>query len=194
MKAWLLQSLGGLEALQLAEVSDPVPMAGEVVLDVHYAALNPADRYLSEGQYPARPSIPHILGRDGYGTVVALGPGVNDVKIGARRTILRGEAGVSRAGTFAQKVAVPIESLVEAPDGWSEPEAASAALVYVTAFQALTQWGELHPSVVLVTGASGGVGAASLQLGHALGHTMVALSRGSSKHDKLKAAGAGRHL
>ena len=69
-------------------------------------------------------------------------------------------------------------------------EAAAAALVYVTAYQALTQWGDLPPSVVLVSGASGGVGVASLQLGNASGHTMLALSRGTGKHAQLKSLGA----
>jgi NADPH:quinone reductase len=79
---------------------------------------------------------------------------------------------------------------VDAPAGWTEEQAASAALVYVTAHQALTQWGELPPSVVLVSGASGGVGVASVQLGHAFGHTMLALSRGTAKRDQLKSLGA----
>ena len=60
MKAWLLENLGGLKKLKLGEIADPVAGDGEVVLRVKYAALNPADRYLSEGQYPARPPMPHI--------------------------------------------------------------------------------------------------------------------------------------
>jgi NADPH2:quinone reductase len=190
MKAWLLDAPSGMERLHLAEIPDPVPAAGEVVLRVHFASLNPADRYLAEGQYPARPVFPHILGRDGMGVVSAVGPGVTDIKVGDRKVILRGETGVNRPGTFAEKVAVAAESLVEVPADWTEEQAASAALVYVTAHQALTQWGELPPSVVLVSGASGGVGVASLQLGHAFGHTMLALSRGTSKREELKALGA----
>jgi NADPH2:quinone reductase len=190
MKAWLLKEMTGLDQLEFKEVPDPVAGAGEVVLKVKYAALNPADRYLAEGQYPARPPMPHIMGRDGFGTVVAVGPGVTGIGIGDKKTVLRGEVGVSRWGTFAEKTAVPVESLVEAPSDWSEPQAAAAALVYLTAYQALTQWGELQPSTVLVSGASGGVGVASLQLGNAFGHTMLALSRGTGKHAQLKTLGA----
>src|SRR5580698_7125491 len=124
MKAWLLDALDGLSHLRLAEVSEPVPSAGEVVLEIHYAALNPADRYLAEGQYPAKPSFPHILGRDGVGTVVKTGAGVKDVREGDRRAVLRGETGVNQPGTFAQRVAVPAQNLVEIPAGWSEQEAA----------------------------------------------------------------------
>jgi NADPH2:quinone reductase len=190
MKAWLLNALDGIDHLRLQEVPDPVAAAGEVMLKIHFAALNPADRYLAEGQYPARPPLPHILGRDGFGTVVSIGPGVTGIQAGDRKTILRGAVGVSRWGTFAEKAAVPVESLVDAPPDWTEPQAASAALVYLTAYQALTQWGERPPSVVLVSGASGGVGVASLQLGNAFGHTMLALSRGTSKRDRLKTIGA----
>ena len=182
MKAWLLDAFEGIARLRLSDVPDTAPAAGEAVIDVHYAALNPADRYLAEGQYPARPALPHVLGRDGFGTVAAVGPGVTGVHVGDRRSILRGEVGVSRWGTFAQKVAVPVESLVEAPPNWTEPQAASASLVYLTAYQALTQWGELAPYVVLVTGASGGVGVASLQLGSCLrAHTMMCAYRGASR-------------
>lgn len=192
MKAWLLNRIGGGVAdLHLSEVAEPLAQRGEVVLELDYAGLNPADRYLAEGQYPAKPSLPHILGRDGVGRVVSLGPGVIDVHVGERRAILRSEIGVDRAGTFAQRVAVPAEALVPIPEGWTDQEAAGAPLVYLTAYQALTQWGDLPPGrVVLVTGASGGVGVATIQLAKAMGHTAVALSRGSAKHDALRRLGA----
>ena len=57
MKAWLLEGPGGLKKLRLGEIADPVSGEGEIVLRVKYAALNPADRYLAEGQYPARPAV-----------------------------------------------------------------------------------------------------------------------------------------
>src|SRR5437868_1467553 len=101
MKAWLLNQIGELQNLHLLEVPDPVPAPGEAVLEIQYAALNPADRYLAEGQYPAKPTLPHILGRDGIGRVVALGDAVISIKVGDVRVLLRGEAGVNRPGTFA---------------------------------------------------------------------------------------------
>src|SRR5512147_1698111 len=120
MKAWLIDRLDSIGGLHLAEVSDPIPQPNEALLQVHYAALNPADRYLAENQYPAKPPLPHILGRDGMGTVVGLGSGVTNVRIGERRAILRGVVGGDRAGTFAERVAVPAQDLVEVPDAWSE--------------------------------------------------------------------------
>ena len=191
MRAWLLDGLNGIGGLRLADVPDPLPQPGEVLLQVHYAALNPADRYLAENQYPAKPALPHILGRDGLGTVAQVGSGVADIRIGDRRVLLRGDIGINRPGTFAEFVAVPAQSLVEVPAGWSEPEAAGAVLVYLTAYQALTMWGPLPPpAVVLVTGASGGVGVAAVQLAAALGLSVVALSRSPEKRRRLEQLGA----
>ncbi len=190
MNAWLLQSFDGLGALQRADVPDPVPGDGEVLLEVERAALNPADRYLSEGQYPAQPQLPHILGRDAVGVVREVGNGVTGVRIGDRKIVLRGPVGVERWGTFAQKVSAPVESLVDVPQGWSLDEAGGATLVYLTAYQALTQWGDPPGAVVLVTGASGGVGVATTQLAALMGCTVVALSRSPEKGERLKEIGA----
>lgn len=191
MKAWLLEDFIGIANVHLRDVPDPAPQPGEALLGLRFAALNPADRYLAEGQYPAHPALPHILGRDGIGTVVQVGAGVTDVRVGDRLIILRGETGVSRAGTFAQRVSVPVQNLVEAPGDWSEQEAAGATLVYLTAYQALTMWGRLPPaSVVLVTGASGGVGVASVHLASAMGLTVIALSRNPKKSERLRQLGA----
>ncbi len=194
MKAWLLDQLTGIGALRLGEFPDPQPAEDEVVLEMRYASLNPADRYLAERQYPANPPLPHILGRDGLGVVAAVGASVKDVKIGERRLILRGEVGVSRRGTFAQRVAVPADCLEAVPPKWSEAQAAGATLVYLTAWQALTMWGELPPSVVLISGASGGVGVAAVQLAVAMGHRVIALSRSEEKRRRLMAMGAAMAL
>jgi NADPH:quinone reductase len=191
MKAWLIGQFEGIDKLQFQDVADPQPASGEVLLRVTFAALNPADRYLAQGEYPAKPPMPHILGRDGSGTIVGTGSGVQGHPVGQKRAILRGDMGVSRWGTFAELVTVPAESLVEIPDGWTEEQAGSASLVYITAYQSLTQWQDLPAqSVVLTSGASGGVGVASTQLGVAMGHTVIGLSRGSEKHATLKSLGA----
>ena len=190
MRAWLIDKLEGLDRLQLTEVADPAPAAGEVVLDVRYAALNPADYYLAQSQYPARPPLPHVLGRDGIGVVSAVGAGVTGFRVGDVALILRTEVGVSRWGTLAEKVAVPVDALVRPPAGWTEQEAAAAPLVYVTAQQALTQWGDLPPGVVLVTGASGGVGVATIQLAAAMGHEVIGLSRSAEKRAAIIKLGA----
>ncbi|HLQ78507.1 MAG TPA: zinc-binding alcohol dehydrogenase family protein [Terriglobia bacterium] len=190
MKAWIIEQFSGIEKARLTKVPDPVPGTGEVILRLTCAALNPADRYLAQGEYPAKPPFPHILGRDGCGVIVRSDADVHDHPIGRKRAILRGEMGVSKWGTFAELVAVPAESLIEVPAGWTDEQAGSATLVYVTAFQALTQWDDLpSQAVVLISGASGGVGVASTQLGIAMGHTVIGLSRGSEKHAALRSMG-----
>ena len=192
MKAWLIDDLkSGIGQLRVGTVMDPVPEPGEAVVDVRYAALNPADRYLSEGHYPAKPSLPHVLGRDAVGTVREVASDVRGFEPGDRVILLRSEVGVNKPGTFAERFAVPVESLATVPPGWDDEQAAGAPLVYLTAYQALTAWGELpRGSVVLVTGASGGVGVASVQLARALGHTVVALSRSADKREHLERLGA----
>lgn len=190
MRAWLMDGYEGVRKLRISEVSDPAPGPGEALLKLEYAALNPADAYLAQGQYPVRPRFPHILGRDGLG-IVLKAPSGGPVTEGGRYAILRGDVGGERWGTFAQKVTVPVESLVEIPAGWSAQEAAGATLVYLTACQALTMWGPLpETAVVLVTGASGGVGVAGVQLAAAMGQTVIGLSRSPEKAAKIKGLGA----
>lgn len=193
MRAWQIDSLGSIDNLHLnPDVPEPSPGAMQVVLELEYAALNPADQYLAEGQYPAKPSFPHILGRDGIGKVIAVGADVRDVRVGETKVVVRGETGVNAPGTFAQRVAVNADSLISPPANWTHLQAAGATLVYLTAFQAITQWGDLPASncVTLITGASGGVGVASVQLANAMGHTVVGLSRDAGKREELKKLGA----
>jgi NADPH2:quinone reductase len=190
MKAWIIEKFDGIENAKLVDVPDPKPAADEVVLRMKFASLNPADAYLAKGEYPAKPALPHVLGRDGIGEVVAIGADVRDIKIGEKKVLLRGEAGVSRWGTLAQLVSVATEWLVDVPANWSDEQAAAAPLVYVTAYQALTQWNDLPKSAnVLISGASGGVGVASTQLALAMGHTVVGLSRSEEKSAKLRELG-----
>src|SRR5271157_3976071 len=104
MRAWLMDGFEGIEKLRLAEVADPNAGPGEVLLRVRYAALNPADAFLARGMYPAKPALPHILGRDAVGEVVAAGPGVESPKVGESVGILRCDVGVSVRGTLAELV------------------------------------------------------------------------------------------
>jgi NADPH2:quinone reductase len=195
MRAWLMDSYDGVEKLRLSEVDDPQPGPGEALVAIRYAALNPADAFLSIAQYPARPKLPHILGRDGVGTVLAVGPNVQPALVGRTVGILRCDAGVTVWGTLAGKTVVPAASLAPVPPGWDEKEMAAAPLVFLASWQALTQWSEPPQppepgKVLLVTGASGGVGVASVLVGKSMGLTVAALSRSAEKRDRLKELGA----
>ena len=195
MRAWLMEAFEGTDALRLGEVADPRPGPGEVLLGVRTSALNPADAFLARGLYPARPSLPHILGRDGAGVVIEVGPEAGGVRAGDVMGILRCRAGVETWGTLAEKVVVPAASLAPVPPAWSLDEMAGAPLVFLTAWQALTQWNDPPApppagAVVLVTGASGGVGVASVLLARSMKLGIVALSRGTGKASALRAIGA----
>jgi NADPH:quinone reductase len=195
MRAWLMESYDGIERLRLGEVSDPRPGPDDVLLDVRFAGLNPADAFLASGMYPAKPCLPHILGRDGVGEVAAVGTGVHDVRPGETVGILRCDVGIDVWGTLAEKVVVPARSVARPPQDWSLEEMAAAPLVFLTAWQALTQWSNPPAppppgSKVLVTGASGGVGGAAVLLGKSMNLTLVALSRSVDKRDRLQELGA----
>ncbi len=195
MRAWLMDSYEGVEKLRFDEAPDPQPGPGQVVLKMKYAALNPADAFLAQAQYPAKPKLPHVLWRDGVGEIVAIGAGVENRKPGDIVGILRGDNGVETWGTLAEKTVVDSALLVPMPTGWSMQEVAGAPLVFLTAWQALTQWSDpVAPpapgSVLLVTGASGGVGSASVLLGKSMGLTVVGLSRSAQKAEQLKQLGA----
>jgi NADPH2:quinone reductase len=195
MRAWLMDSFEDVEKLRLGEVAEPGPGPGQVLLRVRLAALNPADAFLAQAMYPARPPLPHILGRDGVGDVLAVGSDVPSGRVGETVGILRGSTGVDAWGTFAEQVVVPAANIVPVPRGWSLEETAGAPLVFLTAWQALTQWSDPPAppragSVLLVTGASGGVGTAALLLGKSMRLTVLALSRNANRGATLKELGA----
>src|SRR5688500_6597248 len=111
MRAWLMDSTRGIDALRLGEVADPRPGPGQVLLKVRCAALNPADAFLAQGLYPAKPPFPHILGRDGVGDILETGSDVTQLRVGDTVGILRCDAGVEAWGTLAENVVVPAESV-----------------------------------------------------------------------------------
>jgi NADPH:quinone reductase len=195
MRAWLMDSYEGTEKLRMGEVPDPRPGPEEVLLKMRFAGLNPADAFLAKAMYPAKPALPHILGRDGVGEVLSTRSNVENVRPGDTVGIIRCEAGVSTWGTLAELTVVPAASVVPVAKGWSLEEMAGAPLVYLTAWQALTQWSEPPApppaeSVLLITGASGGVGTAAVHLGKSIGLIVVALSRSEEKRSRLLQLGA----
>ena len=195
MRAWLMDTYEGVERLRLDRVQDLHPDRNQILLNVRFAGLNPADAFLASGMYPAKPRLPHVLGRDGAGEVMAVGADVRGIKPGDTVGILRCNVGVDGWGTLAEQVLVPAESVAPLPHGWSIPEMAAAPLVFLTAWQALTHWSDPPApppagSQLLVTGASGGVGVATVLLGKSMNLTVVALSRHAYKRDKLKELGA----
>lgn len=194
MRAWRFHEAGDIRNLALEELAEPVPQQGEVLMRVQYAALNPADRYLVQGQYPRAGAPPFTPGRDGSGVVAQAVPG-GEFREGDSVCLLGGLTGISKPGMFAEYAAVPEAWLAPCPDGWDMREAAAAPLTFLTAWRALVVCGGLKAGeTVLVTGASGGVGTAAVMLGAALGARVIALSRSAEKRAALLEMGAGAAL
>lgn len=194
MKTWRFHEFGKIENLQIEEIPVPEPGPGEALVKLKFAALNPADKFLVMGMYPKPGTPPFAVGRDGSGIVETPAEG-GRFKKGDAVTILRSEIGITREGTLAEYVTVPEESLAPVPEGWSYEEAAAGPLVQLTSWQALADEGLIQPgSKVLVTGASGGVGTAAVIQAHALGATIVALSRNEKKRARLLELGADHAL
>lgn len=188
MKSWRFHEFGNIANLKLEETPKPVAGDGEALLRVQFAAINPADRYLVQGQYPTPAKPPFAVGRDGCGIVETSS---GEFQPGDHVILLRSSIGVEREGTLAEYVAVPEASLAPLPDGWSPEEGAAGPLVFLTAWQALVTDGALREGeTVMVTGASGGVGTAAVILAKALGAKVVALSRSEAKRQRLIELGA----
>ncbi len=190
MKAWRFSEFGDIKNFAMTECPEPDPGEDELLIRLDYAALNPADRLLIEGTYPGAGALPLTVGRDGSGVVAKVSEG-SWFNEGDRVIVLRSEIGITRQGTLAEYVTAPESVVASLPEGWSMEEGAAAPLVYLTAWKALKTQGNLQAGEnVLVTGATGGVGVAAVQLAKALGAKVVALSRDEAKRAQLLALGA----
>ncbi len=190
MRAWRFREFGDIVNLKLDDYPDPKPQEEEVLIRLKFAALNPADRLLVEGRYPGAGDLPLSVGRDGSGIVEKAGS-ASGFSEGDSVVVLRSEVGITLQGTLAELVTVPARSVASLPESWTFEEGAAAPLVYLTAWKALFFQGTIKGGEnVLVTGASGGVGVATVQLAKAAGARVVALSRDPDKRRRLEELGA----
>jgi NADPH:quinone reductase len=189
MKAIRVHQFGGPEVMKLEEISDPKPGTGQVVVRVHAAGVNPVDTYIRAGAYARKPSLPYTPGSDGAGVVEALGEGVNRVKPNDRVYV----AG-SISGAYAEKVLCEESQVNLLPEKISFPQGAAVWVPYATAYRALFQLaGAKPPDVVLVHGASGGVGTAAVQMASAAGMTVIGTA-GSEKGKELVRTEGAHHV
>ncbi|HTO09604.1 MAG TPA: NADPH:quinone oxidoreductase family protein [Myxococcota bacterium] len=185
MRAIVVERWQEPKELVAREWPDPVPRAGEVVLDVEAAGCNFFDILLVQGKYQMKPPFPFIPGAEVAGVVRELGPGVTSVRAGDR--VFGGLA----LGAFAEKVAIPASALHPMPETMSFPEAAAFPVVYPTSHAALTLRAHLKPGeTLLVHAAAGGVGVAAVQIGKALGARVIATAGGAEKLEVARRAGA----
>lgn len=185
MKAVLCKAFGPPESLVLEEVASPVPAAGEVLVDVHAAALNFPDVLMIQGKYQSQPPFPFAPGGEIAGTVAALGDGVEGFEVGERVF-----AGIGFGG-FAEQVAVKARGLRRVPEGMSFQQASGISTTYGTSYYALKQRAALQPGeTLLVLGAAGGVGLAAVELGRAMGARVIAAASSDEKLAVAREAGA----
>lgn len=215
MRAALFSEHGGPEVIQIADAQVPEPGFGEVRIAVRAASLNHLDLWARRG-LPFEIPMPHIGGSDVAGVVDALGTGVEvgvgGVAIGTRVVVdpslnyewyqgaRRGPLiedkpfsvlGEHTQGGFAEYFVAPAANLLEIPEAVSFETAAAAGLTFVTAWHALLGRGGLQPGErVLVTGASGGVSTAAIQIAKLSGAHVYALTSGPANVERVEALGA----
>ncbi|MFQ5944997.1 MAG: NADPH:quinone reductase [Anaerolineae bacterium] len=180
MKAIRVRELGAPEVLVLEEVPDPVPGRGEILVRLHAAGVNPVDVYRRSGAASYRTDLPYTPGHDGAGEVLKLGPEVGGFLAGDR-VYIGGRS--TPHGTYAERTVVAAQNLFPLSERLSFEQGAGIRTPYLTAYRALHQRGRARPGeTVLVHGASGGVGTASVQL--AVAHDMVVIGTAGSDRGK----------
>lgn len=181
-KAIVIRSLGGPEVLKLEDVPLGAPGPGEVQIRQAAVGLNFIDVYFRTGLY--KTDLPFVPGKEGAGTVTALGEGVTDFAIGDR------VAYASADGAYAAERNVATKHLVKVPDGISLETAAAMMLKGMTAQYLLLQTYKVKPgSVILFHAAAGGVGLIAGQWAKALGATVIGTAGSQAKIDLALAHG-----
>ena len=180
MKAIRVHAFGGPEVLRLEEAPDLQPGPGQVVVRVHAAGVNPVETYIRTGTYAFKPNLPYTPGNDAAGAVLKVGPEVNRFQPGERVFVT-----ASPTGTYAEQALCDEARVHHLPDNISFEQGAAMGIPYGTAYRGLFQRGSAKPGeTVLVHGASGGVGTASVQLARAAGMTVIGTA-GSEEGMKL---------
>ena len=176
MKAVVVTALSDdLSGTGLAEVPEPCPAPGEILVEVRAAALNHPDLLMTRGAYQLKPPLPFVPGMEVAGTVLSADPGSG---------FAAGDEVVcaTRLGGLAERVACPEGAVRPLPRGLDPVRAAAAGTAYLTAYVALVRLAAVRPGEwVLVHGASGGVGLAAVDLAKALGARVIATSRSAAK-------------
>jgi NADPH2:quinone reductase len=191
MKAIRVHEFGGPEVLKLEEVPEPQVGAGQVMVKVHAVGVNPYETYIRAGAYYAAASrpLPYIPGNDAAGVVETVGPEVKGVAVGDR---VYTSATVS--GAYAEKTLCLESRVYPLPSQISFSQGAGVSVPYGAAYRALFQRGRAVPGeVVLIHGASGGVGVAAVQWARAAGLTIIGTA-GTEDGRRLAAEQGAHHV
>jgi NADPH2:quinone reductase len=185
MRAVLCNRFDGIEALTIGQVEEPSPGADEVLIDVHAASVSYMDYLMVCGRYQMRPPLPYVPGTDAAGVVAACGEAVKDFRPGDR------VACGGWFGGFAHRRVAKAARTVRLPENIDFIAGSTLQHIYVTAWYALVERARLQAGeTVLVTGASGGVGLACVELAHLLGARVIAAVGAPNKASIVREYGA----
>jgi NADPH:quinone reductase len=186
MKAIRISEFGGPEVLRLEEVPTPAPAAGQILVRVRAAGVNPVDTYIRSGMHAVKPALPFTPGLDAAGEVEAVGDGVKRFVEGQRVYV----AG-SLTGAYAELALCEESQCHPLPERVTYAQGAAVNTPYATAYRALFQRANAKPGeTVLVHGASGGVGTAAVQLARAAGLRVVGTAGTEEGHRLVLEQGA----
>lgn len=186
MRAIRVNEFGNADVMRVEEVSIPTVGPGQVLVKVAAAGVNPVDVYMRTGNYPRKPELPYTPGSDGAGTIEAVGDGVTRVAKGDR-VYLAG----SVTGTYAEYALCEFNQVHPLPAQITFAQGAAVYVPYATAYRALFQRAHAAPGeLVLVHGASGGVGIAAVQIGRAAGMTVIGTAGTERGRELVKEQGA----
>jgi NADPH2:quinone reductase len=185
MKALLCTRLGAPEDLTIATIASPEPAPNEIVIRVKAAGLNFFDTLIIAGKYQYLPQLPFSPGAEVAGRVIKAGGDVRGLGIGTRVMAFTGWGGLR------EEVAVRADRAIVLPDDVDDEAAAVLQVTYGTALHGLHDRAGLRPGEALaVLGAAGGTGQAAVELGKALGASVIAIASSAAKLDFCRSAGA----
>ncbi len=185
MRAVIAPDPGGPEALVVADLPDPQPGPGEVVIDMTATAVNRADTMQRQGFYPPPPGASDVLGLECSGVVSAVGPDVDQWSVGDQVCALLA------GGGYAEKVLVPAGQVMPVPNGMDLVTAGALPEVACTVWSNLFMIAGLQRGeTLLVHGGGGGIGTLAIQLGHALGARVITTAGSPEKLDVCRSLGA----
>jgi len=185
MRALICKDFAPYDQLSVEDVPEPPLGEGMVMIDVRAAGVNFPDILLVEGKYQMKPPTPFIPGMEAAGVVSALGEGVANIAQGDR------VIAATMLGAFAEKVPVHSSQIVPMPDAMSFEEGAALTTIYGTSYHALKDRAKLKAGeTVLVLGAAGGVGVATVQIAKAMGARVIAAASSGEKLDFARENGA----
>lgn len=185
MKAVRVHAFGPPETHRVEDCATPCCGAGEVLIEVHAAAVNFPDLLLIAGKYQKLPALPFTPGTDAAGVIRAVGSGVRHLQVGERVLAHLDH------GAYASQVVAPATWVHRMPEAMPFTDAAAMGLVYQTAYFALLERGAYRPGeTVLVTGAAGGVGLAAVQIAKSQRATVIAGVAKPAQAEAVRAAGA----